>query len=268
MTSLDVHLEAKQTQYLTAPGTGDHTTDADGAAFDGRVLSWLGVTGVDVLAPASVGAVVVVGDSLTDGVGSTTDATARWPDDLARRARDNAAPMAVLNAGISGNQVARDNLVGHDTQVRGAGPSAENRFDTDALQQAGVRTVVVYAGINDLFAPSSADPVSAVVTGYQEMIDRAHAAGLRIIGATLTPAGRDVTFEASRQAINEWIRTSGTFDAVIDLDAATRDPLNPNRIAPGLTDEVVHFNDAGYRALAASIDLSALGASGCVTSQG
>jgi lysophospholipase L1-like esterase len=168
----------------------------------------------------------------------------------------------VLNAGISGNQVARDNLAGFG-QLRGAGLSAENRFAADALQQAGVRTIVVFDGINDLFGRSSDDPVSAVVAGYQEMIDQARAAGVRIIGATLTPAGQTGGFEASRQAINNWIRTSGAFDAVIDLDLAMRDPTNPNRIAPGLTDEVLHFNDEGYRALAASVDLGVLQTSGC-----
>ncbi len=262
--SLDVHLEAEQTQYLTSPGAGDHTADADGVAFGHRVLSWLAVTGVDVLAPGSVGAVAVVGDSLTDGLGSTVDAGARWTDDLALRSLARGAPIAVLDAGISGNQVARDNLVGHGQQVRGAGPSAVSRLDADALQQSGVRTVVVFAGINDLFAPSSTDPVRAVVSGYQAMIDRAHTAGVRVVGATLTPAGQVGAVEAWRQAINNWIRTSGQFDAVIDLDAAVRDPLHPNRIAEGLTNEIVHFNDAGYRALATSIDLGALRASGCV----
>ena len=162
--SLDVHLEAEQTQYLTSPGAGDLTADADGVAFGHRVVSWLAVTGVDVLAPGSVGAVAVVGDSLTDGLGSTVDAGARWTDDLALRSLARGAPIAVLDAGISGNQVAHDNLVGHVKQVRGAGPSAVSRLDVDALQQSGVRTVVVFAGINDLFAPSSADPVRAVVT--------------------------------------------------------------------------------------------------------
>jgi lysophospholipase L1-like esterase len=261
---LDVHLEAEQTQYLTSPGAGDHTADADGFAFGHRVVSWLAVTGLEVLAPGSVGAVAVVGDSLTDGLGSTVDAGARWTDDLALRSLARGAPIAVLDAGISGNQVARDNLVGRVKQVRGAGPSAVSRLDADALQQSGVRTVVVFAGINDLFAPSSTDPVRAVVSGYQAMIDRAHTAGVRVVGATLTPAGQVGSVEAWRQAINNWIRTSGQFDAVIDLDAAVRDPVHPNRIAAGLTNEIVHFNDAGYRALATSIDLGALRASGCV----
>ena len=262
--SLDVHPDALQTQYLTAPGAGDHTADAAGTAFDRLVLSWLAVGGVDVLAPASVGAVAVVGDSLTDGLGSTTDSDDRWTDDLARRALVTPAPIAVLNAGISGNQVGRDNLIGRTDPVRGAGLSAVNRLDADALEQAGVRTVVVFAGINDLFAPSSTDPVRAVVTGYQSIIDRAHAAGVRVVGATLTPAGQDGAVEMWRQAINNWVRTSGRFDAVIDLDAAVKDPANSKRIAPGLTDEVVHFNDTGYRAAAASIDLGALDAAGCV----
>jgi lysophospholipase L1-like esterase len=131
------------------------------------------------------------------------------------------------------------------------------------LQQSGVRTVIVFAGINDLFGASTTDPVSAVVAGYQTMIDRAHAAGIRVVGATLTPAGQGGAFEAWRQAINHWIRTSGRFDAVIDLDAAVRQPGNTSHIAPGLTDEVVHMNDTGYRTLAASIDLGELRASGC-----
>jgi lysophospholipase L1-like esterase len=261
--SLDVHLDALQTQYLTPPGAGDHTADADGAAFDHPVLSWLAVTGVDVLASPSVGAVAVVGDSLTDGLGSTADADDRWPDDLARRALGNGAPISVLNGGISGNQVARDNLARDGLQDRGAGPSAVNRLDADALQRSGVRTVVVFAGINDLFSPSTANPVSAVVAGYEAIIERAHTAGVRVAGATLTPGDQDGAFEMWRQAINNWIRSSGRFDAVLDLDAAVRDPAHTNRIAPGLTNEIVHFNDTGYRTLAASIDLGALRASGC-----
>jgi lysophospholipase L1-like esterase len=200
---------------------------------------------------------------LTDGLGSTRDTDARWTDDLARLALGAGAPIAVLNGGISGNQVGRDNLAGGTDQLRGAGPSAVNRLDADALQQSGVRTIVVYDGVNDLFAPSTADPVSAVVAGYQAMIDRAHAAGIPVVGATLTPAARDGGFEARRGAINDWIRTSGSFDAVIDLDAAVRDPAHANRIAAGLTDEILHFNDTGYRVLAASIDLGVLRASGC-----
>jgi len=261
--SLDAHLDALQTQYLTQPGAGDHTGDADGAAFDHPVLSWLAVAGVDVLASPSVGAVAVIGDSLTDGLGSTADASARWPDDLARRALVNGTPISVLNGGISGNQVARDNLASHGLQDRGAGLSAVNRLDADALQQSGVRTVVVFAGINDLFSPSSADPVSAVVAGYEAIIDRAHAAGLRVVAATLTPGSQNGAVEMWRLAINNWIRTSGRFDSVLDLDAALRDPAHISRIAPGLTNEIVHFNDTGYRTLAASIDLGALRASGC-----
>jgi lysophospholipase L1-like esterase len=256
-SSLDVHLDAKQTQYVTEAGAGDHAADTGGASFDHPVLSWLAVNGVDVLAPSTDSAVAVLGDSLTDGLGSTDDADARWTDDLARRGVGGATPISVLNAGMSGNQVASDNI-GRNDLVRGAGLSAVDRIDLDALQQSGVHTVVVFVGINDLLAPTTKDPVQSVETGYQQMIDHAHAVGVRVIGATLTPAGQSGRVESWRRAINEWIRTSGSFDSVIDLDAAVRDPHNPSHIAPGLTDEVVHLNDAGYRVLADSIDLGAM----------
>jgi lysophospholipase L1-like esterase len=256
-TSLDVHLDAKQTQYMTAADAGNHTADTAGASFDHPVLSWLTIDGLDVLAPSTDSAVAVVGDSLTDGLGSTDDANARWTDDLARRALGSGTPISVLNAGMSGNQVAADNL-GRNDLVRGAGLSAVDRIDLDALQQSGVHTVVVFVGINDLLAPTSLDPVHSVESGYQAMINHAHAVGVRIVGATLTPAGQSGRVESWRRSINEWIRTGGSFDSVIDLDAAVRDPHSPSRIAPGLTDEVVHLNDAGYRVLADSIDLAAL----------
>jgi lysophospholipase L1-like esterase len=128
----------------------------------------------------------------------------------------------------------------------------------------GVTDVVVEAGLNDLFAPNGDDPVGAVIDGYKAVVQRARAEGLRVFGTTLTPAGQGGDFEARRQAINSWIRSPGAFDGVFDFDAAVRDPADPSHIRPGFTDEVVHLNDAGYRALADSVDLGALKGTGCL----
>jgi lysophospholipase L1-like esterase len=147
--------------------------------------------------------------------------------------------------------------------MRGAGVSAPGRVQADMLGR-GVTDVVVFIGINDLFAPNSDDPVRAVVDGYRAIVARARAEGLRVFGATLTPAAQGGDLEARRQAINQWIRSPGAFDGVFDFDAAVRDPGDPSRIRPGYTDEIVHLNDAGYQALADSVDLGALRGTGCL----
>jgi lysophospholipase L1-like esterase len=199
--------------------------------------------------------VVALGDSLTDGSGSTPSANRRWPDRLAERLRDLPArrQQAVLNAGVAGNRLL----------LEGRGPSALDRFDADVLSRTGVRTLIVMEGINDIkSAPNQTDP-AALGAAYREIVRRAHARGIRVVGATLTPfggyGGYTEARERVRQEVNRIIRGSGLFDAVVDFDAVVRDPSRPHRMLaaydPG---DHLHFNDAGMRALADSIDLATL----------
>lgn len=208
---------------------------------------------VEVLAPQSAGAVVTIGDSITDGTGSTIDTNRRWPDYLARRLAGASIRMGVLNAGIGGNRVLNE----------GNGPSALARFDRDVIAQTGVTHVIVLEGINDIGQarqnPSPGAP--ELIAGHKQMIERAHARGLKSYGATLTPfegAGAwTAEGEAKRQALNDWIRTSRMYDAVFDFDAVTRDPNRPTRLRasfdPG---DHLHLNAAGYEAVANAIDLN------------
>ncbi|HEX6355687.1 SGNH/GDSL hydrolase family protein [Actinophytocola sp.] len=245
------HGLSMQTNYTSTPG--NHTGAVNmpvGETFCWTIpprpciTPWYFLAGVDVLRSPRVGAVVALGDSLTDGDASAdasaVDKNVRWPDLLARRLKT----VGVLNAGIAGNRVLAD----------GAGDSAPNRLDRDVLTEPGVRWVVLFEGINDLFRGGTA---ADVIAAYEQIIERTHARGLPIYGVTVTPAGFADGRENERQAVNTWIRTSGLFDAVIDFDAAVRDPANPAfpRAAFDAGDHL-HFNVAGYHALANSIDLS------------
>jgi lysophospholipase L1-like esterase len=244
------HQGASQTNFVSEPG--NHSGSAS-LPVSGRTTSWFLLARVEVVAPAGAGAIVAFGDSITDGARSTMDMNARWPDHLARRlASRRGPPLAVLNAGISGNRVLGD----------GAGQSALARFDKDVLMQTGVTHVVIMEGINDIGlarnnpAPSAAD----LIAGHQQLIDRARARGLKVIGATLTPFEGAGYFtpegEAKRQALNEWIRTSGAYDGVIDFDRVTRDPSAPSRFLP-LYDsgDNLHPGDAGYKAMGEAVEL-------------
>jgi len=209
---------------------------------------WYFLTGVDILTPRAVGgAIVAFGDSITDGTASTLNANGRWPDFLARRLENENSirPTGVLNLGIGGNRV----LIG------GAGENALARFDRDALVASGVTHVIVLEGINDISGGNTAE---RIIEGHRQLIKRAHARGLRIYGATLTPfANAPEPREIQRQALNAWIRTSGEYDAVIDFDAATRDPANPRAMLPIYdSGDTLHPNSAGYEAMANAIDLN------------
>jgi len=227
------------------------------------------IAAVDVASEAPVASIVMFGDSITDGVGSTPDADKRWPDLLAERLVKRGGPAVyVSNQGISGNRVLND----------GMGVSALARFDRDVLSTPGLRYVVVFEGINDIgmaFAPKSdtgplagfikqfgGGPITAddIIAGYRQLIARAHERGVKIYGATITPYEGTATAapagEAARQAVNAWIRTSGAFDGVIDFDAVWRDPAKPSQIRDGWhMGDHLHGSDAGYKALAESIDL-------------
>jgi lysophospholipase L1-like esterase len=256
------HSFANTTSYYSADGT-DHAADTSAAGLPSTTQSWYYVTEVDV-APTrpQSGAVVTLGDSITDGVQSTTDANRNWPDLLAARLNASHGPASgfgVLNAGISGNRVLLD----------GAGVAATTRLDRDVLQKAGARTLIVLEGINDIQqTPHQLDP-NKIIAGLKDIADRSHAAGLRVVGATITPfegwSTYDANEEAARQGVNDWIRSSGTYDAVIDFDAAVRDPADPHRMLPKYdSGDHLHPGNVGYQAMADSIDLKALGSPGRV----
>ena len=253
---------------------GDHT-GAESMPVDATLQSWLYLSRVEVAAPRETQVIVTLGDSITEGFGSSTDTDSRWPDVLAERlgeALGSAAP-AVLNVAISGNRVLRGNdgafaaLTGGDpgppNPNAGFGPSALDRFDRDVLLQPGVTHVIVLESINDIgMAGDPASPtVDELIAGHRALIQRARAHGLTVYGGTLTPFEGAQYYteegEAKRQAVNDWIRTSGAYDAVIDFDAVVRDSANPRRFLPMFhPGDWLHPNDEGYRAMGDAIDLT------------
>ena len=250
------HALGLQTNYISPPG--DFTAAAWMHA-DTTIRQWVWLAGVDVVNARATGVIVALGNSITDGAASSADSNSRWPDVLARRLLASKEPAkAVVNAGISGNGVLSPIT----------GPAALSRFDRDVLMQPGVTHVILLEGINDLSrGAASADPRDSVgaedlIYGYRQLIDRAHERGLVIFGATLTPMANmarptTAAVDARRKAVNDWIRTSGAFDGVIDFEAATRDPSQPGRFLPAYdSGDHLHPSDAGYRAMGESIDLT------------
>lgn len=209
------------------------------------VEHWYYLSGIEVWSASVSGVAVMLGDSLTDGRGSTTDGNDRWPDQFFDL---SAGRFAVVNQGVGGNRVLRDGL----------GPSALARLDTGVLAVTGARWLLVFEGINDIGTGADA---CDLIFGYEQIIARARAAGLTVCGATLTPFGGNDSYddpegkhEAARGAVNRWIRSGGAFDAVVDFDAAVRDPLCPRLLRPAFdTGDHLHMNPAGYRALARAL---------------
>ena len=239
-----------------APGDQASAAQLQGAT---SLRSYLWLAGIDVNAASKASTIVAFGDSITDGFSTTPDADTPWPSILARRlsAQRGMPPRAVINMGISGNRVLKE----------GAGSSALARFDRDVLSRPGVRWVLLLEGINDIgFSAIPGLPASEKVTadeiiaGYRLLIGRAHLHGLKIIGGTLTPFEGVNTYTAAgedmRQQVNRWIRESGAFDAVVDFDAATRDPAVPTKLRAQFdSGDHIHPNDAGNQAMADAIDL-------------
>jgi lysophospholipase L1-like esterase len=221
--------------------------------------TYLWLSSVDVLAPANAGVIVAFGDSITDGFATTIDKDQAWPTLLARRLATTKSTemLGVLNLGIAGNRVLRD----------GAGLSAVARFDRDVLSRSGVRWMTLLEGINDITFSAlpifSSEAVIAedLIGGYRQIIERAHMHGIKVAGATIMPVEGVSTYresgEAVRQAVNQWIRTSRAFDAVIDFDALMRDPADPKRLRPEFDPgDHVHPDDKGNERMAEAIDLS------------
>ncbi|MHA4818213.1 SGNH/GDSL hydrolase family protein [Streptomyces aculeolatus] len=264
--SATYHEQALATIYRAE---GDHRGNGDGAAFTETSQSWYYLSGIDVTGAESSGhGIAVFGDSLTDGTGSSPDTNHRFPDLLAQRLLAVGRPRAVVNVGIGGNRLTVDSAW--------LGERATARFASDVLSQPGVGTVIILLGINDIsisevaevspfavFAPYTDVAAEEVIAGYRDLIRQARKAGLRAIGATVMPAKPSVfsttRSEAKRAAINQWIRTSGAYDAVIDLDRALTSPSAPDRLHDTYdSGDHLHLNDAGYQAMADAVDLAHL----------
>lgn len=245
------HPSSRNASYLL-PGNAVTSTNMPGAI---ETEHWYNIEDVDVMADRSYGALVTLGDSITDGRGSTTGGNNRWPDDLAVRLHTNAptAQVSVVNTGIGGNGI-----------FRGLGPSAKERFDRDVLEQSGVRWLIIFEGVNDIGGARgqrAATLATNLVAAYEEFIAKAHAHNLRVYGATITPCGGSFydrgTHEAIRETVNTWIRTNHLFDAVIDFDATVRDPAEPRKLLPAYdSGDHLHLSPKGYHAMADSIDLN------------
>ncbi|WP_437899847.1 SGNH/GDSL hydrolase family protein [Sorangium sp. So ce124] len=214
---------------------------------------WYYITGLDVDAAPEAAAVVILGDSITDGRGSDTDGNTRWPDFLSRRLRSNQGTqqVAVLNLGIGGGTV----LAG------GLGPTAKARFQRDVLDQRGAKWLITFIGVNDIGNDSQPPVADNLIAAYGEFITKAHDKGMLVYGAPITPFGGNgyysAAHEATRQTVNTWIRTSKKFDKVIDFEPAVVDPSDSTKLKADLDfqDDGLHFNPTGLEALANTVDL-------------
>ncbi|MCC8246258.1 SGNH/GDSL hydrolase family protein [Saccharothrix luteola] len=252
-TSITSHPGSRTTSHLLA---GNHVR-ADAMSGSTPTDHWYFLSGVEVLSGPTAAAAVVLGDSLTDGRGSTTNGNDRWPDQLLARlqSQPDTADVAVINQAAGGNSVLRGGL----------GPTALSRLDRDVLAQSGIAWLVVFEGVNDIGGSPATDAgqrqvAAELIDAYDQIIVQSHAQGIRVHGATLTPFGGNGYDDAAghhdqaRQAVNTWIRTSGRFDAVIDFDQAVRDPAQPRRLRAAYdSGDHLHLNPTGYRALADAV---------------
>ncbi|MED7947569.1 RICIN domain-containing protein [Streptomyces sp. BE20] len=246
------HNVASQTSY-SAPA-GDHAADESQTSYTDTSTSWAYLDALVVDAPVGTGAVATLGDSITDGFKSPTNLNHRWPDFLAARLRNSTDTLikGVANEGITGNKVLID----------GAGQSAISRLDRDVLTQPGLKTIVLLEGVNDINHTTTLT-AQQLIDGYTDIVNRAHAAGVCVVGATVMPfEGGTQKWtpekDALRNEVNAFIRTGGIFDAVVDTDAALRDPAHPSRLLPQYDNDHLHPNDAGRQAIADSISLDKL----------
>jgi lysophospholipase L1-like esterase len=256
------HRVSNQVNYVSTPG--NHAGDSVGDAFRTRFTQYAWVTGLSVDAPSAV-AVAAIGDSITDGMRSSLNQNRRWPDAFARKLTHSGNRLvAIVNLGISGNRLLSDSPCYGDALVK--------RFDRDALERPAVKTVILLIGINDInFAdmppragldcdsPHTQVSAAALIDGYQRVIAAAHQHGVRVFGATLTPAELPPQRESIRLAVNQWIRVGRVFDGVVDFDAALRDPTQPERMQRAYdSGDHIHPSDNGYAAMADAIPLEAV----------
>ena len=256
------HPGSRATSYL-APGDLVSAADLPEAR---KVEHWYFIAGVDVAASPDAASIVVLGDSITDGHGATTNQNNRWPDVLAKRLQAaRAQSLAVLNVGTGGNRLLLDGL----------GPNALARFDHDVLAQAGVRYLIVLEGINDIgtLARTAEVPreehealVRRILAAYEQIVTQAHTHGIQVAGATILPFVGSGYYhpgpasEADRQAVNAWIRAAGHFDAAIDFDKIMRNPEHPDHLLPEFdSGDHLHPSPAGYAAMGEAIPLAAFG---------
>lgn len=254
-TTINGHPGSRTTSFIQS---GDALSAASLPAA-GKTKHWYIITGLEVLAENPGRSIVVLGDSITDGRGSTDDGNNRWPDVLAERLNTNAptAGVAVVNMGIGGNAI-----------FGGLGPAAVNRFDRDVLNQSGARYLIVFEGVNDIGGVSDANAptlTTNLINAYTTFAGTAKARGMRAYGATITPFGGNGYYtparETVRQSVNNWFRTNTIYDGVIDFDAAVRDPVTLTNFQaaffPGVNaNDWLHLNPAGYKAMADAIDLN------------
>jgi lysophospholipase L1-like esterase len=253
------------TQHITGlhpiyvAGPGDFTGKAEITDVS-KQEAWYWLAGVDVTASKDAGAVVTFGDSITDGARSTVDGNDTWPSELARQllaGHGHHAELAVLNAGISGNRILHDVI----------GDNALRRFDIDVLAQPGVKYMIVLLGINDIgfsntpLGPNQAVSADEIIAGLRQIIERAHVHGIAVFGGTLTPFEGAMYYspdsETKREAVNNWIRTGGAFDGVVDFEAAVRDPAHPTKVLPAYdSGDHLHPSDAGYKAMGDAVGLA------------
>jgi lysophospholipase L1-like esterase len=252
-----MHLLGEETGYLSSSGneTGE-VTMADASTVAERYF----LTRVEVSSSTNAGTIVALGDSITDGRGSTPDADRRWPDRLAERLNEQGLRLGIVNAGIAGNRLL------HDLPEMVCGPSALSRFDRDVLSVPGVKFLIIFEGFNDITHPAANDlPEQTITTeqligGLKQLIARAHDHQIKVIGATELPCEGtpfySAEIEAKRQTLNQWIRTGKAYDAVIDFEGVVRDQNHPTRVRPDYdSGDHGHLNDAGYRAMAEAVDL-------------
>jgi lysophospholipase L1-like esterase len=246
-TSSDItgHPGSRTTSYIQS----GNTVAATGMESAAKTDHWYILSGIDMWLDDSYATVVTLGDSITDGRGSTTNENNRWPDNLARRllADPNTKKVGMLNQGIGGNTIVSGGL----------GTTALKRFDHDVLEQNGVRWVIILEGVNDIGSSSNPQIANQVIAAYEQFIEKSHAKNIKVYGVPILPfGGSQYSNETARQTINNWIRTSGKFDAVIDMDAAVRDPANPAVLLQAYdSGDHLHLSVAGYQKMAESINL-------------
>ena len=248
------HPQGTAVSFISEPGNFTMSAFTPASTFNNRAF----ISGVEVQPAAPTKVIVTFGDSITDGTRSTNDGNHRWPDVLAERLNAAGGGYSVVNAAISGNRVlAYGNAF--------FGEAALSRFDRDVLAGPGVRYMTVLEGINDI-GMGRPNPPSAeeIIAGHKQIIARAHARGIKVIGATLTPFEGAAYYseqgETIRQAVNAWIRTGGGYDAIIDFDALMKDPANPKKLKADLqSGDWLHPNDAGYKAMGEAVDLALFG---------